>query len=182
MFIHKLSITTCSTGYLVEDETDPEQFIPLGGFGAGQLLNALSFARDLIERDAADRAAEQAMFEAKARGENVVPGPGWKPPAAEPPPAPSTITRPIKTDREIVDEVNDLARVLLGKQGATGYQAPGIHRFYGEGQSPRVARAWEDAVEIYELITGSEVSDALQAILEEEEAAAVPAVPVEPAL
>jgi hypothetical protein len=183
-FIHKLALTVLETGFLVTDETDTDDpAFPIAGFGVGQLMNAFHYMHGAVEQEMTARAEELAKFAAERAGGNVVPGPGWKPPEtapAAPETAAATITRPVKTDRQIVDEVNDLARVLLGKQGVTGYRAPGIHRFYGEGQSPRVTRAWADAVEIYELITGSEVHDALQAVLEEEEAATAPAVPAEP--
>lgn len=180
MFIHKMAITTCATGFLVTDETDPEESYPLGAFGDGQLLNALSFVRDNIEHEMEEHAKELAVIAAKHAGENVVPGPGWKPPPdwggnvpADPPaPAVGTITRPIKTDREIVDEVNALAFTVLLQHG---FSAPkGEFLFWrAEKSDVRAWRAWQQAVDLYEQITGSEVSDALQAVLEDEKEEAI---------
>lgn len=69
-----------------------------------------------------------------------------------------------KTDFEIVEEVNDVARMMLAIIG-TGYTVPCGYRFY-EADSPRARMAWHHAVQVYERITGTEVHDALQAVLE----------------
>lgn len=162
MFIHKMAITTCATGFLVTDETDPDESYPLGAFGDGQLLNALSFVKDNIEHEMKEHAQDLAAIAASRSGNNVVPGPGFKQAAADP-----AITRPIKTDREIVDEVNALATRLARIAGYT--PAVADFRFYKSGgRSPIALKAWRDAAEIYEEITGSEVSDALQVVLEED--------------
>jgi hypothetical protein len=72
-----------------------------------------------------------------------------------------------KTDQQIVDEVNAIARMNLGIIG-TGYQVPDGHRFY-EATDPRSKLAWNHAVEVYEFVTGTEVGDALSAVQEEAE-------------
>jgi hypothetical protein len=64
-----------------------------------------------------------------------------------------------KTGKQIVEEVNELAGVLLGKINR-GMTAPDGHKFW-EAQDIRSKDAWESAVEIYEKITASEVHDAL---------------------
>ena len=73
-----------------------------------------------------------------------------------------------KTDRQIIDEVNDLARTMLGYMG-TGYTVPENYKFYQpDEKNDRILGAWSRAVEVYEKITHSEVHDALQAVLEDE--------------
>jgi hypothetical protein len=92
---------------------------------------------------------------------------------------PETVTRPVKTDREIVDEVNAVALKLSSHRGFEPHT--GNYEFWRSGRKDvRALTAWKQAAEIYEQITGSEVSDALQAVLEEEEAATAPAMPAEP--
>ena len=71
------------------------------------------------------------------------------------------ISRAVKTSREIVEEVNDVARMVLAVIG-TGYSAPEGYQFWqAERTNPRFYAAWTHAVEIYEFITGTEVHDAL---------------------
>jgi hypothetical protein len=72
-----------------------------------------------------------------------------------------------KTDQQIVDEVNAIARMNLRIIGL-GYEAPTGHRFY-EGTDPRSKLAWNHAVEVYEFLTGTEVGDALSAVQEDAE-------------
>jgi hypothetical protein len=76
-----------------------------------------------------------------------------------------------KTDAEIVAEVNDLARTMLGLMD-TGYTVPAGFKFYadhsGERLAIRATKAWNAAVTVYEQITGTEVHDALQTVLEEQ--------------
>jgi hypothetical protein len=67
-----------------------------------------------------------------------------------------------KTDREIVDEVNEIARTCLDCMGVS---APPDHKFYAS-KNPRSVKAWGSAVEIYERLTGTEVHDALLAVEE----------------
>lgn len=70
-----------------------------------------------------------------------------------------------KSDQDVINEVNDLAGLLLRQDG---YDAPEGHLFY-VSDNPRAQRAWQRAVEAYELVTGSEVHDALEAVLPDEE-------------
>lgn len=72
---------------------------------------------------------------------------------------------PSKSDQDIVNEVNDLAGLLLRQEG---YSAPEGHLFY-VSDNPRARKAFERAVEAYELITGTEVHDALLEVLPEGE-------------
>lgn len=69
-----------------------------------------------------------------------------------------------KTDQQIVDEVNSLAAVIARQHG---YEAGEGYLFY-ISRNPRGQTYWQHAVEAYELITGSEVHDALSAVLPEE--------------
>jgi hypothetical protein len=71
-----------------------------------------------------------------------------------------------KSDRQIVDEVNDLARTMLRFHSA-GYEAPEGHKFYA-AKDTRSRKAWQGAVEVYEQITGSEVHDALLCLDDDE--------------
>lgn len=78
---------------------------------------------------------------------------------------PSEASSSPKSDQEIVDEVNALAGLLLRQQG---YEAPEGHLFY-LSDNARAQVAWERAVEAYELVTSTEVHDALQNVLPEED-------------
>lgn len=69
-----------------------------------------------------------------------------------------------KTAHEIVEEVNTLAATMLGFLD-TGYVAPTGHKFY-EATDPRSRAAWQHAVEAYEMVTKSEVLDALMEVIE----------------
>lgn len=86
-------------------------------------------------------------------------------PLASPESEPSEASSSPKSDQAIVDEVNDLAGLLLRQQG---YEAPEGHLFY-LSDNARAQVAWQRAIEAYELLTGTEVHDALQNVLPEEE-------------
>lgn len=72
-----------------------------------------------------------------------------------------------RSDRQIVDEVNTVARQILLH---AGYDTDEGFLVW-ECPSPRSERAWESAVAIYEALTGTEVHDALLSVQEEDEAA-----------
>ena len=74
----------------------------------------------------------------------------------------------MRTDEQIIDETNELARYLLAELIGTGYQVPEGHKFY-EADDPRSKAAWEHAVRIMEMTTKTEMADVL-ATLEEEQA------------
>lgn len=82
-------------------------------------------------------------------------------------PTPSEISFSSKTDQQIVDEVNDLAALLLRQDG---YNMPEGHLFY-LSDNPRARTAFQRATEAYEMITGTEVHDALLEVLPEGEEA-----------
>lgn len=73
-----------------------------------------------------------------------------------------------KSDRQIVDEVNGIARILLRAIGM-GYEVPEGHLFW-KADDARSRKAWGYAVEVYEYLTGAEVHDALMAVEEDEDA------------
>nr|USU32973.1 hypothetical protein NG677_04520 [Methylobacterium sp. OTU13CASTA1] len=82
------------------------------------------------------------------------------------------VERVWKTDAEIIAEVNNLAAFMLSIQG-TGYRAPEGFKFYEAPDTDiRPVRAWVNAIEAYEMITGTEVRDALLAVQEDQDAAA----------
>lgn len=64
-----------------------------------------------------------------------------------------------RTDQEIVDQTNSLARICLAHLG-TGYEAPEDHKFY-ESEHPRSKAAWQRACEIMEHMTATDPNDAL---------------------
>lgn len=64
-----------------------------------------------------------------------------------------------RTDREIVDQTNDLARICLAHLG-TGYEAPEGHKFYEAGDA-RSKAAWQRACQIMEHLTATDASEAL---------------------
>lgn len=78
--------------------------------------------------------------------------------------APDEPSRP-KTSQEIVNEVNDLAGLLLRQDG---YEAPAGYLHY-LSDNPRSRAAFQRAVEAYELITCTEAHDALLEVLPETE-------------
>lgn len=71
----------------------------------------------------------------------------------------------MRTDQQIVDETNDLARHLLNNVMGVGYTVPEGCKFY-EATDPRGAMAWQHAVSIMEMITKTEVQDALNSVLD----------------
>lgn len=71
-----------------------------------------------------------------------------------------------RTDAEIIDETNALARYLCGELIGTGYQVPDDHKFY-EAEDPRSKRVWAHAVKIMEMTTKTEMADVLATLDEE---------------
>jgi len=65
-----------------------------------------------------------------------------------------------RTDRQIVDETNQLARYIMAELVGTGYQVREGWAFY-EGTDPRSQKAWKHAVAIMEMITFTNADDAL---------------------
>ncbi|OCP21950.1 MULTISPECIES: hypothetical protein [unclassified Ensifer] len=72
----------------------------------------------------------------------------------------------MRTDEQIVMETNDLARHLLAEVIGTGYQVPEDHKFW-KAEDPRSQKAWQHAVKIMEMTTKTEVEDALNNFLAE---------------
>lgn len=72
-----------------------------------------------------------------------------------------------RTDAEIIDETNALARYLCADLIGTGYQVPADHKFY-EADDPRSKKAWAHAVEIMEMTTKTEMADVLATLDEAE--------------
>lgn len=191
MAILRFSLEVLDVGYLVSDTTnDRDEFDevrpdePVGAFAPGNIDGALAYIREEIMRHEAEVARHAAELKARM-GENVVAGPGYRPapPAADAPAspliwedptsgfgpaAPNAVSLRTKSDREIVDEVNAVALTILRQDG---FRSTALSpRAYDERthENPRIKEAWYRAVEIYAQITGSEVSDALQAVLEDE--------------
>lgn len=73
----------------------------------------------------------------------------------------------MRTDQQIVDETNELARLCLRHIG-TGFEAPEGHKFY-EADDPRSKAAWQRACEIQELLNKTDPNDALSALDTNEE-------------
>lgn len=65
-----------------------------------------------------------------------------------------------RTDRQIIDETNALARYIMAELVGTGYQVPNDWRSYEE-TDPRSKKAWKHAVTIMEMITFTNAEDAL---------------------
>ena len=65
-----------------------------------------------------------------------------------------------RTDRQIVDETNALARYMMAELVGTGYQVADTWRFHEE-TDPRSRKAWKHAVAIMEMITFTDAEDAL---------------------
>ncbi|WP_276122674.1 hypothetical protein [Pararhizobium qamdonense] len=74
----------------------------------------------------------------------------------------------MRTDEQIVMETNDLARLLLSELVGTGYEAPEGHKFW-KASDPRSQKAWNAAVKVMELVTKTEVEDALSNYLAEQD-------------
>lgn len=68
----------------------------------------------------------------------------------------------MRTDKQIVDETNELARLCL-RHLDTGYEAPEGHKFY-EAEDPRSKAAWQRACEIQQLLSKTDPNDALSAL------------------
>lgn len=98
-------------------------------------------------------------------------------------PVPEALGRRPRTDREIVDQTNELARIALRYIG-TGYEAPPGAKFYdppmvvftsapakkrggaerppaASRPEPRMTKAWEFACAVQELMTDTDPNDAL---------------------
>lgn len=73
-----------------------------------------------------------------------------------------------RTDRQIVDETNALARYIMAELVGTGYQVPDGWKFYEEAD-PRSQKAWNSAVTIMEMITFTNAEDALSNLDPDEE-------------
>jgi hypothetical protein len=71
----------------------------------------------------------------------------------------------MKTDREIVDGCNALARKFYA---GMGYDVPEGYRF-DQAHHPQEMAVWDMAVTAYEHVDGTDVEDALTAIEDEEE-------------
>ena len=78
----------------------------------------------------------------------------------------------MRTDQQIVDQTNDLARLCLLYIG-TGYEVADDHKFY-QAEDPRSCRAWQMACEIQEKLTATDPNDALSNLDAEPEPEAVP--------
>jgi hypothetical protein len=65
-----------------------------------------------------------------------------------------------KTAQQVVEEVEDLARMLLTSLAHGGYAVPPGYVFR-TSRNPRARQAWNVAVDVYEHMTASEVSDAV---------------------
>lgn len=65
-----------------------------------------------------------------------------------------------RTDRQIVNETNTLARYIAVELVGTDYQVPDGWKFYEE-RDPRSRKAWMHAVAIMEMMTFTDADDAL---------------------
>lgn len=72
----------------------------------------------------------------------------------------------VRTDEEIVEQTNALARLALTYIG-TGNEVPEGHKFYDE-PDPRSQKAWQFACEVQELLTATDPNDAVAALPEPE--------------
>ena len=70
-----------------------------------------------------------------------------------------------KTDRQIIDEANELAREFYRQEG---YGVTDGFKFY-ESDHPRAIKAWNMAVIAYEFLTGTDLTDVLCGINDEPE-------------
>lgn len=70
-----------------------------------------------------------------------------------------------KSDRQIIDEANELAREFHRQNG---YEVPDGFKFY-ESNHPRPTQAWNAAVIAYEHLTGTDLTDVLCGINDEPE-------------
>lgn len=65
-----------------------------------------------------------------------------------------------RSDSQIVEETNALARYLMAELIGTGYQVPDTWKFYEE-RDPRSRKAWMHAVAIMEMMTLTDAANAL---------------------
>ncbi|WLS01169.1 hypothetical protein [Shinella sumterensis] len=65
-----------------------------------------------------------------------------------------------RSDSQIIEETNQLARYLMSELIGTGYQVPDTWKFY-EGRDPRSRKAWMHAVAVMEMMTFTDAEDAL---------------------
>lgn len=65
-----------------------------------------------------------------------------------------------RSDSQIVEETNALARYLLAELIGTGYHVPDTWKFYEE-RDPRSRKVWMHAVAIMEMMTFTDAEDAL---------------------
>lgn len=70
-----------------------------------------------------------------------------------------------KTDRQIIDEANELAREFYRQEGFVVMDG---FKFY-ESSHPRAIKAWNMAVIAYEFLTGTDLTDVLCGINDEPE-------------
>lgn len=75
----------------------------------------------------------------------------------------------MRSDQQIVDETNALARHLLRRLIGTGYEVSEELKFYEPHDNPRIAAAWDHAVEIMEITTKTDAREALANVLADEE-------------
>lgn len=139
---------------------------PLAGGGAAEALRGISDDFMTSERHHPGYVLiPAAKFEKLCVAERALtPTPAPDGPEVSAPPGGGGVVEARKSDAQIVEEVNDVARMVLGIIG-TGYAAPEGHKFYAADEKDvRSRRAWDHAVEIYERVTQSEVQDALLAV------------------
>lgn len=79
---------------------------------------------------------------------------------------------PEKTDRQLVDEANELARRLASVQG---FQVPANFRFEA-ATNPRARVVWEMVRIAYEVIEGTSIEDAVTNLEDEQPAFAGEAI------
>lgn len=71
-----------------------------------------------------------------------------------------------RTAQEIVDQTNEIARIIYARRG---YQTPVGTEFHTEtiNRHPHETQCWEAACEIQELLTETDVNDALDELEDE---------------
>lgn len=70
------------------------------------------------------------------------------------------LSRSIRTDQEIVDQTNELARQLAGQMA---YEMPAGYKFH-QSRHPRAICFWRMACMAQELLTDTDPMDALSAL------------------
>ena len=76
----------------------------------------------------------------------------------------------MRTNKEIVDQTNELARIIIG---AMGFDIEEDYLFY-MSKNTRSQKAWFTACEAQELLTSTDVSEALDEMLDDEHADKIP--------